>query len=454
VPPTAAAIDADTDLDGLPEGPAVLVQAGAGEETIVVIENLALRRAEVGLQVETAGGGVADVTLRRALVAGGGTGRRGLRVESAGETRLRLDSVMIVGHSGSAGAGVFARATAGVTTLELEHVTISGNASPSIGGGIFVRGETSGVVSAGVDRSIVRGNTAGGLPQDVLTEGDATVVVERSDIGVAGGNVLDYGGTINQDPVFVNPAQGDCHLNADSPCVDAGGTTAGAGTDIDGNARPQGLLSAYDLGADERVDAVVAKVALLGPKGGEQLLGGETVNITWAAPAAAVKFALYTSTNNGATWRKIPVPGVLAGRHYAWTPPAASKNVSYRVKVVQQSATGRTVASSVGAKFTVGALRILPPEGGERVTAGAVYPVRWRTAPGKAVTGGKLYLSTDGGATWRLQTAATFTAGAFDNWTVPAATAAKTRCRVRVDLFNGAVKVGTDTSNANFTIAP
>ena len=113
-------------------------------------------------------------------------------------------------------------------------------------------------------------------------------------------------------------------------------------------------------------------------------------------------------------------------RHRAWTLPAVSKNASWRVKVVGKTTSGKTVGSSAGAKFTVGALRVGVPNGGERIL---------------------------GGATWKLQTAAVYAGGRFD-WPVPAVTATKTKCRVRVDLLNGATKIGSDTSSANFTILP
>jgi hypothetical protein len=54
---------------------------------------------------------------------------------------------------------------------------------------------------------------------------------------------------INTDPLFVNAAARDFHLQVGSPAKDAGVTISGLGTDFDGVIRPQG--SAYDLGAYE-----------------------------------------------------------------------------------------------------------------------------------------------------------------------------------------------------------
>jgi hypothetical protein len=54
---------------------------------------------------------------------------------------------------------------------------------------------------------------------------------------------------LNMDPRFVNAAQGDFHLMAGSPAIDAADPTATLSTDYDGVSRPQG--AGRDLGAFE-----------------------------------------------------------------------------------------------------------------------------------------------------------------------------------------------------------
>jgi hypothetical protein len=72
-----------------------------------------------------------------------------------------------------------------------------------------------------------------------------------------GNKILDYGPDTfadynlvgNTDPKFVNAADHDFHLQAESPAIDAGTTLREVTTDCEGVRRPQG--KAYDMGAYE-----------------------------------------------------------------------------------------------------------------------------------------------------------------------------------------------------------
>ncbi len=55
--------------------------------------------------------------------------------------------------------------------------------------------------------------------------------------------------SLQANPLFVNPAANDYHLQAKSPAIDAGTTLPQITMDLDGNPRPQGV--GYDIGAYE-----------------------------------------------------------------------------------------------------------------------------------------------------------------------------------------------------------
>lgn len=61
------------------------------------------------------------------------------------------------------------------------------------------------------------------------------------------------------DPLFVNPAGNDYHIQSTSPAKDAG-VDAGVTDDVDGDTRPQGV--GFDIGADEYTDVIPQNVFL------------------------------------------------------------------------------------------------------------------------------------------------------------------------------------------------
>ncbi|OGO23359.1 MAG: hypothetical protein A2144_12870 [Chloroflexi bacterium RBG_16_50_9] len=86
---------------------------------------------------------------------------------------------------------------------------------------------------------------------EISNDGTSTAIITYSD--VQGGYIGE--GNISSDPMFVDPARGNYHLKAGSPCVDAGTNTGAPSTDIDGNPRPidgnYDSLAVADIGADE-----------------------------------------------------------------------------------------------------------------------------------------------------------------------------------------------------------
>jgi hypothetical protein len=54
---------------------------------------------------------------------------------------------------------------------------------------------------------------------------------------------------ISADPLLVDPANGNFHLDTGSSCIDKGDPSNYPATDFEGDPRPQG--SAPDIGADE-----------------------------------------------------------------------------------------------------------------------------------------------------------------------------------------------------------
>ncbi len=139
------------------------------------------------------------------------------------------------------GAGLY---LARDTTATIQGTTITDNSWDESGGnGLGGQFSTATIVN-----SLIYGNT----PFDVTADSGVDYVVEYSNIGVTEGVEIAGPGNINADPLFVDPDNGDYHLTADSPCVNAGDpefVPEEGETDIDGEPRVVG--GRVDMGSDE-----------------------------------------------------------------------------------------------------------------------------------------------------------------------------------------------------------
>ena len=92
---------------------------------------------------------------------------------------------------------------------------------------------------------------------------DATIDISYSDIEGGQGAISTQGtatviwgdGNIVDNPLFVDAASDDFHLQADSPCVDAGTSQDAPSDDLDGNPRPLG--SGVEIGAYEYGEEII-----------------------------------------------------------------------------------------------------------------------------------------------------------------------------------------------------
>ncbi len=173
------------------------------------------------------------------------------------------------GHGSFTGKG---GAIANFGWLVMNNCTFYGNSANSIGGGIYTGSDTSDTDLDSVARlknCILWGNIGEEQGEtNQIAVGDTHITIDYSCIlGLTG--TLGGIGNMNADPCFVDPgywdangtpgdvnddflAEGDYHLLAGSPCIDAGDPNYVAGPnemDIDGEPRVMG--GRVDMGADE-----------------------------------------------------------------------------------------------------------------------------------------------------------------------------------------------------------
>ncbi|MBR0225099.1 MAG: hypothetical protein IJL92_03470 [Thermoguttaceae bacterium] len=151
-----------------------------------------------------------------------------------------------------------------VSELTLLNVTVAGNTAAN-GGALYVE------KTATIDNSILAGNsvTEGGEGVEIYALADAAITLRNSliqNIESTGANAFGIGWLVEEyrsfygtDPLFVDAANGDYTLKANSPIINAGSNELAATVgdfDLAGNARYAGLVAggkvyAIDLGAYE-----------------------------------------------------------------------------------------------------------------------------------------------------------------------------------------------------------
>jgi hypothetical protein len=200
--------------------------------------SLALHRATV---TNNTGGGIVatggSVTVSQSTISGNAAGGVSL---SGGQFDISNSIIASNGGPATAIGGVrFDQTNSGTRRFEFNTVTNNNG----------IDGAALGVVCTLVGQpvtfsdNIVYANQTGGTRTQV---GGANCNWHFSDIGPTA--LLDTG-NVNADPLFVDPARSNFHLQATSPAKDAADPAATTNIDIDGDARPQG--SGRDMGADE-----------------------------------------------------------------------------------------------------------------------------------------------------------------------------------------------------------
>jgi hypothetical protein len=202
--------------------------------------------------------------------------------------------------------------------------------------------------------------------------------------------------------------------------------------------------------------ATTTKVTVLSPNGGETLLSGSPFPIEWSGTPDVKKYSLKYSYDNGLTWQSV-TPGFVTGTSHNWSPIPPNNKKQCLIQVVGYNDSNVKVGSDKSnSKFTIEVVALTSPNGGgDPLISGTTHTITWGTnstiRPAVSV---KLYCTTNGGTTWKeIDPAVAKTdTGSYD-WTVPAVTTPRTKCKVKVVLKDSAGKtVGSDTSDANFTI--
>ncbi len=197
------------------------------------------------------GGGIdcydSDPTITNCVITDNSADRgAGISCYYSGPT---ITNCLVTGNSGELGGGVSCQWHSDAT---LNSCTIADNSVTKFGGGLYSKKHSD----VTLNNSILWGNSASWDGHQVFIYNiNAPVTLNYCDYAngdddIGGSNRLTANNCINSDPLFVG--DGDYHLTADSPCIDAGSDSyvpEGVTTDLDGNPRITG--DAVDIGAYE-----------------------------------------------------------------------------------------------------------------------------------------------------------------------------------------------------------
>jgi hypothetical protein len=316
------AVDAAYPGDRIIVGPGVYAAGGASATGLTLSSRVYVDKAVTILSAD----GPETTWIVGAAASGGGNGPGAVRCANLSGGAILEGFMLTGGHSlggldlleDRSGGGVYLTDTA-----EVRYCVLRDNGAHEYGGGAYlaeggrlinclvVSNET--VVGGGVYlfrggevyNSTVVGNHAaaegGGLH---LFEGgavhntvsyDNTALLSGHDVSVQGagpsvgyscasdGVVHGLNGCITNPPSFVNAAIGDYHLQAVSPCRDAGDDTAvRSSVDLDGDPR---VLNGVDMGADEYMTAPSLNVP-----------SNQVVNVVYGDPNPAALAVLLGNT--------------------------------------------------------------------------------------------------------------------------------------------------------------
>jgi len=180
--------------------------------------------------------------------------------------------------------------------------------------------------------------------------------------------------------------------------------------------------------------------------GGNNLIGCNTVPITWTNVGVANTIKIEASYDGGLTWNLVTASTANSGT-YNWTIPNNVNSSNCLIKLSDASVAYITDQSN--APFSIAnnsQVTLYSPNGGEVWTANSIETISWVAS---GIAGNMtIQYSTNNGTTWTTVSTTVPNTGSY-SWTVP--NVASALCMIKI--FETATPCKVDQSNAVFTIA-
>lgn len=170
-------------------------------------------------------------------------------------------------------------------------------------------------------------------------------------------------------------------------------------------------------------------IKVVSPNGGESMAVGTVHTVTWISEGTVGPVSIDCSTDGGKQWTEI-IEGTANDGEFQWTVPAGPSD-SCLLRIRESTDDKRPWDVSDG-EFSIivptGETIVLDkPNGGEILSAGAVYPVTWTAS--QSISTLDMEISTDNGQSWSSEATSIENNGLYQ-WTVPSV--ASDQCLIKL----------------------
>jgi Zn-dependent metalloprotease len=199
-------------------------------------------------------------------------------------------------------------------------------------------------------------------------------------------------------------------------------------------------------------------VTVLAPNGGETIVLGNTVPITWSASDnwGVTTVDIFYSQNGGLSYPTTIASNQPNDGFHLWRPLSPPTNAA-RIRIVAADAALNFGEDQSNANFTLGppmsgppSVVVLSPNGGEVIDAQTARLITWSANDDIAVTRLDIHFSTDGGGTFNTVVATGVANTGSYLWSVN--DLPTTSGRIRVTAYDANFQSATDRSNTDFTV--
>jgi predicted outer membrane repeat protein len=212
-----------------------------------------------------------ELTLNQVSFIGNSAEERAGAIESQDGSIALTNAIFSGNHAGGDGGAILNNACSSV----VRNATFNRNTSAAVAGSVIAN--TNNSVACVIEGCVIWGN------EGIAVADDSTSSTTIAHSLIQGGATEE--GNLNSDPLFVDAPNGDLHLQANSPAIDAGTYTGSPSVDLDGNRRPLDGngdgTAGVDMGAYEFKASNVAPMA--DAAGPYTVVVGHTVALIGAA---------------------------------------------------------------------------------------------------------------------------------------------------------------------------